>query len=210
MSLIQISQRRMDSAAIGQRSISLPSMATGSAARALEDRLRPMTDPTPAFSGMDTSVSTNKSIEEQLYDALASFKIRTATIAMHLDRDWRNKLFAQLDSLLVADSWEKDDLPPALGSFSTFVRMLLFLKPDRRPGLAATSDGHLIATWTKHDERLTMECFPNDLVRWHLVAIINGDKEPAAAITPVARLAEVLLPYNPTRWFANGDNVPPA
>jgi hypothetical protein len=185
-------------------------MATSVAARALENRLRPMTDPTPAFSGMDTRAYSQKSMEEQLYDALAAFKMRTATIAMHLDRNWRDKLFTQLDSLLGADSWEKDDLPPALGSFSTFIRMLLFLKPDRRPGLAATSDGHLIATWSKHDEHLTMECFPNDLVRWHLTAIINEEKEPAAAITPVARLAEVLSPYHPARWFANDDNVHPA
>lgn len=207
MGLIQIPQRRLDFASIGRPSISLSSMATSQAAQALEARLQPITAPTPAFSGMEKRVHAKRTMEEQLYDALASFKVRTATVAMHLDRDWRGKLFAQLDSLLAADSWEKDDLPPALGSFSTFIRMLLFLKPERRPGLAATSDGHLIATWTKRDEHLTMECFPNDLVRWHLTAIINGEKEPAAAVTPVARLSEVLLPYHPARWFANDDNV---
>jgi hypothetical protein len=210
MSLIQIPQRRLDSAVIGQPSLLFQSMAAGPGTKALEARLRSIADPTPSFSGMEQRVHFKKTMEEQLYDALASFKMRTATIAMHLDRDWRGRLFAQLDSLLASDNWEKDDLPPTLGSFTTFVRMILFLKPERRPGMAATSDGHLIATWTKKDDRLTMECFPNDLIRWHLTAIVDDEKESAAAITPVARVAEVLLPYNPNRWFANGDNVRPA
>jgi hypothetical protein len=126
---------------------------------------------------------------------------------MHLDTDWRSRLFGQLDSLLSASDWEEEDLPPSLASFSTFLRVLLFLKPHRRPGLAATTDGHLIATWSREGDNLTVECYPDDLVRWNLSAVVDGDKESAAAITPVARLPEVLAPYRPSRWFADGNHV---
>jgi hypothetical protein len=152
------------------------------------------------------SAASKKSIEEQLYDALSAFKVRTATIAMHLDRDWRSRLFEQLDSLLATQDWEPEDETPTLASFSTFIRMLVFLKPDRRPGLGATSDGRLIATWTVGDDRLTMECWPNDIMRWHLSTLIDGERERAAAETPISRLGAVLAPYNPQRWF-NANHV---
>jgi hypothetical protein len=148
-------------------------------------------------------------LEERLYDALASFKVRTATVAMHIDREWRSRLFSQLDSLLSAQDWERDDLPPTLASFSTFLRMLIFLKPDRRPGLGASSDGKLIATWSSEGDHLTIECLPNDLVRWHLSVLIDDDRERAAAVGPVQRLGAVLAPYAPGRWF-NAKHLPSA
>jgi hypothetical protein len=152
----------------------------------------------------------SSSLQECLYDALASFKVRTATVAMHIDREWRDRLFKQLDSLLSADDWEAEDLPPTLASFSTFLRMMTFLKPDRRPGLGATSDGRLIATWSEGNDHLTMECLPKDTIRWHLSAQIGEDRERAAAISPVQRLAAVLAPYDPSRWFIHGNHVPEA
>lgn len=155
----------------------------------------------PAFAKA-RELSLPKTIAERLYDALASFKVRTATIAMHLDRNWRDRLFKQLDSLLSPDDWQAEDDTPTFASFSTFLRMLMFLKPERRPGLGAAGNGHLIASWTVGDERLTMECLPNDIVRWNLSALIDGDRERAAAETPVQRLAAVLAPYSPSRWFS--------
>lgn len=162
----------------------------------LEDLHRP----SPAqWAGSDHA----RSLEEQLYDALAAFKIRTAAIAMHLDRDWRSKLFAQLDSLLSIESWEEEDLPPTVASFYVFLRLITFIKPERRPGLGATHDGNLIAAWTVGGDRLTIECLRQDKVRWALAVGPEGNRESAAGITGVARIAEVLEPYNPARWFSD-------
>ena len=44
-------------------------------------------------------VPRTKSLEERLFDALASVKVLTSKIAMHLDRKWRDRLFAQLDRM---------------------------------------------------------------------------------------------------------------
>jgi hypothetical protein len=171
----------------------------------IDKRLRDLAVPTPTFSGQPATLAKN--LDEQLYDALAAFKIQTASVAMHLDRDWRSRLFGQLNNLLDVENWQSEDLPPSLASFSTFLRMLVFLRPARRPGLGATSDGLLIATWTKADDRLTVECLPQDRVRWHLAVTIQGECERAAGITPISRLDEVLRPYGAERWFSNADNL---
>jgi hypothetical protein len=109
--------------------------------------------------------------------------------------------------LLAAEDWDVSDQPPSVESFSTFLRMLIFLKPLRRPGLGASSDRTVVASWTTGNDRLTMECLPDDGIRWHLSVLIDDNRERAAGLTPVQRLANVLAPYQPDRWF-NADNVP--
>jgi hypothetical protein len=205
MNAIQLQKLRPDADAIGRASVSFPSMGTSATSQLIKQKLTDLAAPTPSFSGVRIAA---KGLDEELYDALAAFKIRTAAVAMHLDRDWRAKLFSQLDSLLALPDWEVEDAPPTADSFSTFLRMLTLLRPERRPGLGATSDGHLIAMWTAGGDRLTIECLPRDIVRWQLSATINGERERVAAETPLQRLAAVLRPYDPARWFDNAHHLP--
>ena len=204
MSAIQIQRSRLDATIIGKAMVTMPSPGSSPTSVLMAEKLKNLKEPTPTFSGARPDAP--RSLEEQLYDALAAFKIQTAQVAMHLDREWRTSL-RQLDSLLAPEDWEADDPPPTLGSYSTFLRMLTMLRPKRRPGLGATDDGHLIATWTTGDDRLTLECLPKDIVRWHLSVTINGERERAAAETPLYRLTEVLRAYDPSRWFNNADNL---
>jgi hypothetical protein len=206
MSTLQIARNR------GGYDPNLPRVLVSSAglsttAKAIEDRLRALTNQTPTFSGLSR---TAHDLPEKLYDALAAFKIRTSIVAMHLDDAWRSRLFQQLDNLLSVEDWDANDAPPGLASYSTFLRMMLVLRPVRRPGLGATSDGHLVAAWTVDSDRLTIECMPNDTVRWWLSVIIDEEKDSAAGVTGLNRLKEVLTPYGPNRWFERGNNVHPA
>jgi hypothetical protein len=207
MDAIQIQKLRPDAGAIGRTSVSFPSTGTSTISQFIKQKLDDLAAPTPSFSGVRIAA---QGLDEQLYDALAAFKIRTAAVAMHLDRDWRAKLFGQLDSLLALADWEVDDAPPTIDSYSTFLRMLTMLRPQRRPGLGATADGRLIATWTIGDDRLTIECLPKDVVRWHLSVTIDGERERASAETPLPRLAAVLRPYDPGRWFQYANHLPAA
>lgn len=145
------------------------------------------------------------SLQGRLYSVLAASKIRTATVAMHFDQDWRTRFFSQLDNLLAADSWDPEDTPPSEPSFITLLRMILFIR-GRRPGLGATAGGNFIATWTEGPDRLTIECKPGDHVRWVLIRHLDGDRESAAGETTLPRLLEVLAPYEPERWFRNASN----
>jgi hypothetical protein len=145
------------------------------------------------------------SLQDRLYNALAACKIRTATVAMHLDQDWRTRFFSQLDNLLAADSWDPEDVPASEASFTTLLRMVLFIR-GRRPGLGATAAGNFIATWTEGQDRLTIECKPGDHIRWILIRHLDGDRESAAGETTLPRLLEVLAPYDPQRWFKNAPN----
>lgn len=147
--------------------------------------------------------ATARSLDEALFDARAQFKVTTSRVSMHLGREWRSRLFRQLDSLLDTAEWDSADEPPREASFMTFLRMLLILKPAVRPGLGASPDGHLIAAWTAGDNRLTIHCLPDDAVNWVLTRHIDGDVERAAGTARIARLRDVLAAYRPEIWFGD-------
>jgi hypothetical protein len=143
-----------------------------------------------------------KDLGERLFDALAGAKVLTAGVAMHLDRTWRDKLFRQLDSLHDLAEWEEGDEPLQQSSFATFLKAMLTINPQRRPGLGLSHTGHLIAAWTTDRDRLTIEFLPNDRVRWILARYKDDEPDRFAGQTPVSRLAEGLAPHQPEHWFS--------
>ncbi len=144
-------------------------------------------------------------LQERLFDALARVKILTSQVAMHLDQQWRRALFRQLDSLLDPAEWEEGDRPVDASSFTTFLKAILSISPDRRPGLGLSHAGHLVAAWTTDNDRLTIVFLPNDRVQWVLSRRYDGDIERFAGETGVARLAEGLAAHNPEHWFAHAN-----
>jgi hypothetical protein len=148
--------------------------------------------------------SKEEVLEQQLLHALAAVKILTSQVAMHLDRELRQKLFQQLDSLHDVREWEPGDEPVREASFATFLKAILSIKPARRPGLGLSNIGNLIAAWTTGRDRLTIEFQPNDRVRWVLARYQDTD-EPArfAGQTHVSDLLEGLAPHHPEHWFSH-------
>lgn len=144
-----------------------------------------------------------KTLAEKLYDSLANAKVATAQVAMHLDENWRTRLFAQLDDLLNVDDWHEDDEPVEGSSFETFLRVIIYQGAKRRPGLGVSHRGNLIAAWTRGADRLTLEFFPDNTVRWVLSCENDGEFERAAGETPVRRLPKVLGAFRPDRWFSD-------
>lgn len=140
--------------------------------------------------------------ESDLFDALASIKIETSQFAMHLPDQWRKRLFSQLDSLLDYEEWDESDQLPRHGSFATLLRLYLLISPDVGPGLGLASNGNFLAAWTKNADRLTVECMPNDQVRWSLSRLRDGMRERAAGETNILRLQDVLVPYQASYWFS--------
>jgi hypothetical protein len=161
--------------------------------------VRDLRKPSPASLPAE---STSQQSKAHIFDALAAVKIKTALVAMHLDAEWRKNLFGQLDSLHDPAEWEVDEEPITESSFDTFLKAILDIKPERRPGLGLSPAGNLIAAWTTGRDRLTIEFLPNDLVRW--VLSVYRDNEPIriAGQMPVSRLVEQLALYEPKRWFS--------
>lgn len=149
------------------------------------------------------SASAGSTLERRLFDALAAMKIKTAEVAMHMSSEWRDKLFAYLDFLHDDESWDEQDEPAVLGSFVTFLRMSLYLKPQRGPGMGLTSKGNLVATWTVGRRDLTIECIAGDEVLWSVSVPADDGVETAAGRCAILRLTNVLMPYQPERWFSN-------
>lgn len=176
------------------------------------DRLRIATRAQTTFApssyGQNGKQPTSESdLPTKLFEALASFKLKTAILAVaHFTTEERSRLFRQLDSLLDTESWDDSDVVVTDASFTTLLRMVLFLK-GRRPGLGVSAGGNFIATWTEGDDRLTIECRPADQVRWVMVQKLEGLRERAAGDTTIKRLTNVLRPYDaPNRWFPNVTN----
>jgi hypothetical protein len=155
----------------------------------------------PGSLGREVVATSDSPLQERLFDALANVKILTSQIAMHLNQQWRSRLFEQLDSLHDPDEWEENDQPIQQASFATFLKPILSIAPQRRPGLGLSSAGHLIAAWTDDQgNRLTIEFLPAR-IRWVLSRRYGDEVERFAADTTVDRFAVSLATYNPQNWF---------
>ena len=152
-------------------------------------------------SGVMLSDQGDRTLEERLFDATANVKILTSQVAMHLDQELRKRIFSQLDAIHNVEDWDPDDEPIRKGSFATFLKALVEIKPVRRPSLGLSHSGHLIAAWVVEQDRLTIEFLNDDRVRWVLARAIDDDVERFAGHTNVARLLDGLKPYQPAHWF---------
>nr|WP_299503202.1 hypothetical protein [uncultured Rhizobium sp.] len=159
-------------------------------------------------AGMARKLSTlsgEADLEIALKGSRTSFKVLVSRVSMHLGVSWLEKLFAQIDSLLDVDEWDASDPVPNTETARTFIRLLLAMKVSRRPGLGVSNSGNIVAAWTAGPNRLTVECLPNDRVRWVLARVTDGETERAAGDGKIERLREILGPYTPAVWFEYAD-----
>jgi hypothetical protein len=126
---------------------------------------------------------------------------------MHLDPVWRQTLLSTLDRLLDSDDWDEEFVLPSEQSFSTFLRMVIYLHPTKRPGLGLSANGHFLAAWTRGEDRIVIESLANDEVRWVLSRTVQGERESAAGKILLHRVPDVIAPYDPSPLFEDGDKV---
>ena len=150
--------------------------------------------------------SSHRSMEERLFDARATSKILASQVAMYMQEEWRRKLYRQLDSLLDVDEWTEGDAPLAGDSFATFLRLMLLVRPSKKPGFGSTSAGNLLAVWSHGDARITIECRPDDHVRFVASHQINGERETGAIDTTIDRVPEHSRNFGLERLYAFGPN----
>jgi hypothetical protein len=191
--------------------VAMPSFGSGVDSRSIEQRLarmrKLMSQPVATLRSISDSVSKDSALSARLNAKLVSFKQMTAKVAMHLDSGWRTNLFETLERLLDPDDWDESFKLPSEPSFSTLLRMIIYLHPTRRPGIGLSPSGHILTSWRHGDDRIVIECLPNDEVRWVLSRTIEGDRESAAGKVQIHRIPEVTEPYEPEPLFNNGDKL---
>jgi hypothetical protein len=191
--------------------VALPSFGRGVDSQIIADRLKSMRTLMSGAVGklvaVQDTTATKPGIAEQLTAKLASFKRLTATVAMHLDPSWRAILFSALDRLLDPDDWDPEFRLPTEQSFSTFLRMIIYLHPTKRPGLGLSPNGHFLAAWSRANDRIIIECIGNDEVRWVLSRTLDGERESGAGKVLLHRVPDVTAAYDPEVLFQNGDEV---
>ncbi len=156
-----------------------------------------------------TPVALTKTLEEQLFDALAYCKIDTRRFAMLFDKEWHTKLFRQLDLLMDIEEWDARDEPVSRASFRTLLRLLMTFRDKRRPGLGIANNGNIVATWSAgRGDRVSIECMPNDRVRWVLTRPLEENTETVVGLTNLSEIRRSLAPYDPEHWLANDEIQP--
>lgn len=157
----------------------------------------------PSSTGRLTSVRPlhQRTVDEQLFAALADAKIWTSKIAMHLDPATRDRLFRQLDILHEADEWSEGDSPLSLPSYKSLVRAMLVHRVNRRPSLSLMPGGNILALWSDGADRLSIEFLPENRARWFVQHVSTSGAERATGTTAIERLRDVLHPYDAERWF---------
>lgn len=159
------------------------------------------------ISAVQNVAAKSDTIEGQLAEKIATFKRVAASVGMYLDPDWRKRLFAKLDELLDPAEWDSDFSLPSEKSFSTFLRMIIYLHPTKRPGLGLSARGYFLASWVKDQDRIVIECLADDDVRWVLSRNLNGHRESGAGKTKIYRIPDVTEPYEPDELFSDGHNL---
>jgi len=159
------------------------------------------------ISNIQNVAAKSDTIEGQLAEKRTAFKRVAASVGMHLDPDWRNRLFSKLDSLIDPEEWDCDFALPSEQSFSTFLRMIIYLHPTKRPGLGLSAKGHFLASWSNLDDRIVIECLANDEVRWVLSRAAGDLRESGAGRTKIYRIPDVIHPYEPDHLFRDGDKI---
>ena len=150
---------------------------------------------------MHRAESSISSLEDLLFTARAKFKIKTNKFAMNFGSDWQHRFFTQLDVLLSLEDWDPADTIVSDASFATLVRLLLILRGRRRPGLGLANDGNIVAAWAHRSNRLTIECCPDDRVRWIVSQIVDDELDTTVGQTNLSRILGELAPYKPEQWF---------
>jgi hypothetical protein len=192
-------------------SVAMPSFGAGNDSAIIDRRLKAMKT---LISGATANLSSVRNIEVkdlarevQLQRKLASLKQMVASISMHLDDAWRTSLLSRLGRLLDPENWDEEFQLPSEQSFSTFLRMIVYLHPTRRPGIGLSAAGHLLAAWTRDSDRIVIECAADDEVRWVLSRLVDGTRESGAGKVQIHRIPDVTAPYDPEKLFNNGDKL---
>ena len=196
-----------------RRDIVASSLGASDAADSVKERIRSMSY---LLSGGAETLShiqhTNSGIKmpvsEQLSLKLTSMRSMVSVVSMYLDTSWRSSLLQRLSDLLDPSEWDPDDFPPSERSFSTFLRMIIYLHPSRRPGVGLAASGNFVAAWSREDDRVVIECLDADELRWVIFRQLGEDRVSGAGRAPIHKIPDLIAPYEPEELFKdNGDKI---
>lgn len=186
-----------------QSVVTLPSPTGGPDSLGMQERLNRMRPAPNSFAASLLSARRGVPNEVSMFESRLQAKVLISNVSMHIKDAWRTSLFRQLDDILDYAEWDTKDALPTEESIRTFLRMIIFLRFKKCPGLGV-SNGHLLATWDHLDARLTIECKASDSVRWLVSHLVEDIREVGSGITIVQRLARMLHPYETYKWVFDG------
>jgi hypothetical protein len=146
-------------------------------------------------TGTPNQHTVTTALDSALFEANAEAKIYVSQVAMHISREWRDKLFRQLDTLLDTDEFEEDDAPLNVQSFRVFLKYILQMRPPKRPGLGLTRDGLVIAYWGNETRSFNLEFRIDERAKFYY---FDGRPDDAVQLNGLAPLSSLFdyLPWH--------------
>src|SRR6266849_1830183 len=95
-------------------------------------------------SDAQVSPKASPSLDVQLFDNAAELKIAFSQFVMHLEPQWRDIIFNQIDYLLDIREWQDDSALIKHSTFITFLRFITFSAANRLPSLGVSQSGNLL------------------------------------------------------------------
>jgi hypothetical protein len=143
------------------------------------------------------------SIKERLWNNSAELKVLTSWYSLHhLNAEFKNQFFSQIDWLLDSEDWDEDDLLANEKSFVTLIKFILNSNPKQAPFLTLTDSGNLVGTWINKENKFRLECFENDSTNWFVSIQENDGYERAMGESrSIKRLIDSVKPYKAGGWF---------
>lgn len=99
--------------------------------------------------------SADSNFEQKVFDALVRLKVSVSQYAMHLGREVRNKIFADLDAIINVNDWYPEDEFPGSNSFRDFLKWTVYTRRFDWSSLGVADNGDLLIAWVKGDSLLT-------------------------------------------------------
>lgn len=157
----------------------------------------------PVSAGVRNFATREGSVDEDIFNNLAALKVQTSELAMHLRRNDRDSIFAEIDYLLDPAEFDtKEDCLIDNGAFRSYLRFLTY-SPQARPAtLGVGAGGEVIAVWigdnNANKRTLSVEFMADDHVKCSFIHVTDQQQilEAASYIGAIKRLDDVLQPYN--------------
>jgi hypothetical protein len=132
--------------------------------------------------------------EERVFNSLVSLKVAVSQYAMHLSTDERQRLFAELDSVINTDDWHEEDKLPAIESFRDFLKWMIYSKYNKWISIGVSDDGLLQVAWKTERVLLTALFVGKEAVRWTAqTTSAKGEKGQLVGRAPLRTFTEHAL-----------------
>ena len=149
----------------------------------------------PAIAGKSVTQASNQSQEvhktfsEKVFDHAVLLKVLLAQYTMHLNNQFRERTFLEIDRLLNDQDWYEEDTFPNEPSFRSFVSWSIYTSEFDWTSLGISNDGNTLVAWKAGESLITANFTKEEFVRWTARISSKTGSSHIAGSSPIVSFA---------------------